>query len=120
MTALGVDFTDHTLLNSKYVNATEEMFNVLVERFQNLLMHNHWLYSWTRLKRKQDKLLKILHSMADVVSSLVFSIYDYHTSYCFTQLLHHFQVLQTRKSEMKGNIISEKITDKKLGRLVLL
>ncbi|XP_026323157.1 uncharacterized protein LOC113232603 [Hyposmocoma kahamanoa] len=90
LTALGVDFTDHTLLNSKYVNATEEMFNVLVERFQNLLMHNHWLYSWTRLKRKQDKLLKILHSMADVV-------------------------LQTRKSEMKGNIISEKITDKKLG-----
>ncbi|XP_049880698.1 cytochrome P450 4V2-like [Pectinophora gossypiella] len=90
LTALGVDFTDHTLLNREYVQATEEMFNVLVERFQNILMHNHWMYSWTGLKKKQDRLLKILHNMA-------------HT------------VLQRRKSEINGNIVTEKLTEKKLG-----
>ncbi|KAI5645671.1 cytochrome p450 domain-containing protein [Phthorimaea operculella] len=89
LTALGVDFTDHTLLNREYVAATEEMFNVLVERFQNILMHNHWMYSWTRLKKKQDRLLEILHNMAYVV-------------------------LQRRRSEMDGKVV-EKLTEKKLG-----
>ncbi|KAJ2940595.1 hypothetical protein O0L34_g6536 [Tuta absoluta] len=89
LTALGVDFTDHTLLNREYVAATEEMFNVLVERFQNILMHNHWMYSWTRLKKKQDRLLEILHNMAYVV-------------------------LQRRRSEMDGKVV-EQLTEKKLG-----
>lgn len=71
VTALGVDFSDHTLLNNTYVEAAEEMLNVLISRFQNVLLYSQWLFNWSELKKKQDKLLKILHGMADMVSSLL-------------------------------------------------
>ncbi|CAH0721105.1 unnamed protein product, partial [Brenthis ino] len=56
LTALGVDFTDKTILNSQYVNAVEQMFNVLVDRFQKLWLHNHFIYSFK--KEKADYLNK--------------------------------------------------------------
>ncbi|CAH0721102.1 unnamed protein product, partial [Brenthis ino] len=67
LTALGVDFTDKTILNSQYVNAAEQMFNVLVDRFQKFWLHNHFIYSWSSLRKKQDGYLKILHNLSDTV-----------------------------------------------------
>ncbi|XP_064074814.1 cytochrome P450 4C1-like [Vanessa tameamea] len=67
LTALGVDFTDKNVLNSKYVMAAEQMFNVLVDRFQKFWLHSHFIYSWSSLKKKQDEYLKILHNLSYTV-----------------------------------------------------
>ncbi|CAH0721107.1 unnamed protein product, partial [Brenthis ino] len=67
LTALGVDFTDKIVLNNQYVNAVEKIFNVLVDRFQTLWLHNNFIYSWSSLRKKQDGYLKILHKMSDTV-----------------------------------------------------
>ncbi|CAH2236848.1 jg12309 [Pararge aegeria aegeria] len=67
ITALGVDFTDKNVLNSEYVNAAEQMFNILVDRFQKFWWHSHFLYSWSSLRKKQDQCLKILHNMSNTV-----------------------------------------------------
>ncbi|CAH2097054.1 unnamed protein product [Euphydryas editha] len=67
LTALGVDFTDKSVLNSEYVMAAEQMFNVLVDRFQKFWLHNHFIYSWSALRKKQDEYLKILHNMSYTV-----------------------------------------------------
>lgn len=71
VTALGVDFTDKSVLNSKYVMAAEQMFNVLVDRFQKFWLHNHFIYSWSALRKKQDEYLKILHNMSNTVSAFI-------------------------------------------------
>ncbi|XP_064074815.1 cytochrome P450 4C1-like [Vanessa tameamea] len=67
LTALGVDFTDKNVLNSKYVMATEQMFNLIVDRFQKVWLHSHFIYSWSSLKKKQDEYLKILHNLSYTV-----------------------------------------------------
>ncbi|XP_045780382.1 cytochrome P450 4C1-like [Maniola jurtina] len=67
LTALGVDFTDKSMLNSEYVNAAEQMFNILVDRFQKFWLHSHFIYSWSALRKKQDQCLKILHNMSYTV-----------------------------------------------------
>ncbi|XP_038219474.1 cytochrome P450 4C1-like [Zerene cesonia] len=67
LTALGIDFTEKSVLNSQYVQATEQIFNVFVERFQKFWLHNHFIYSLSGLRRKQDNLLKILHNMSYTV-----------------------------------------------------
>lgn len=67
VTALGVDFTDKRYLNSEYVNAAEQMFNILVDRFQRFWLHSHLIYSWSALRKKQDQCLKILHNMSSTV-----------------------------------------------------
>ncbi|XP_072932370.1 cytochrome P450 4C1-like [Epargyreus clarus] len=67
LTALGIDFNENSVLNSSYVQATETIFNVFVERFQKFWIHNHFIYSWSSLRKKQDKCLKILHNMSNTV-----------------------------------------------------
>ncbi|XP_063834694.1 cytochrome P450 4C1-like [Ostrinia nubilalis] len=67
LTALGVDFTDHTILNSQYVTATEQIFNTMVDRFQKFWLHSKHTFRWSNVKRKQDACLKILHNMSYTV-----------------------------------------------------
>ncbi|XP_037295816.1 cytochrome P450 4C1-like [Manduca sexta] len=89
LTALGVDFSDHTILNSEYVEAAEEIFKALVERFQKFWLHSSLIFQYSDLKKKQDGWLKTVHNMSDTV-------------------------LKRRKSEMNGNILKEeKSPDKK-------
>ncbi|KAL4708511.1 hypothetical protein ACJJTC_014119 [Scirpophaga incertulas] len=90
LTALGVDFGDHTLLNNQYVQATEEMFYTLVDRFQKFWLHSPYTFKWSGVKRTQDRCLKILHSMSATV-------------------------LKKRKFEMNNNILSERNTGKSSG-----
>ncbi|CAH0721106.1 unnamed protein product, partial [Brenthis ino] len=67
LTALGVDHTDKTILNSQYVDAVEQMLNVFLDRFQKFWLHNNFIYSLSSLKKKQDEYLKIIHNMSDTV-----------------------------------------------------
>ncbi|CAG9794826.1 unnamed protein product, partial [Diatraea saccharalis] len=67
VTALGVDFGDHTLLNSKYVQATEEILYTMVDRFQKFWLHSSSTFKWSEVKRTQDRCLKILHNMSNTV-----------------------------------------------------
>ncbi|XP_041985201.1 cytochrome P450 4C1-like [Aricia agestis] len=67
LTALGVDFSDKTILTAEYVQATEKILNVFVERFLKIWWHNNFLYDFSNLKKKQDELLKILHHMSITV-----------------------------------------------------
>ncbi|XP_068625403.1 cytochrome P450 4C1-like [Battus philenor] len=67
LTALGVDFCENSVLNSQYEHAAEQMFNILVERFQKFWFHSPLIYSWSRLRKKQDECLKILHNMSETV-----------------------------------------------------
>ncbi|KPJ03616.1 Cytochrome P450 4C1 [Papilio xuthus] len=67
LTALGVDFCENSVLNSQYEHAAEQMFNVLVERFQKVWLHSDFLYNWSSLKKKQERCLEILHNMSNTV-----------------------------------------------------
>ncbi|XP_052752817.1 cytochrome P450 4C1-like [Galleria mellonella] len=85
LTALGVDFTDHNLLNSQYVVAAEQIFNTMVDRFQKFWLHSSITFRFSGVKKKQDECLKILHNMSNTV-------------------------LQRRKSEFIGNVLPERKT----------
>ncbi|CAH0721104.1 unnamed protein product, partial [Brenthis ino] len=67
LTAFGVDLTDKAMQNSQYLNAIEQIFTVIVERFQKLWLHNNFIYSWSSLRKKQDGYLKILHNMSETI-----------------------------------------------------
>ncbi|XP_045539865.1 cytochrome P450 4C1-like [Papilio machaon] len=67
LTALGVEFSENSVLNSQYEHAVEQMFNVMVERFQKFWLHNDFMYNWSNLKKKQERCLKILHNMSNTV-----------------------------------------------------
>ncbi|XP_028162207.1 cytochrome P450 4C1-like [Ostrinia furnacalis] len=67
LSALGVDFTDDTILNSQYVTAAEEMFGTIVDRFRKFWLHSDYTFRWSNLKKKQDACLKILHNMSNTV-----------------------------------------------------
>ncbi|RVE52790.1 hypothetical protein evm_002663 [Chilo suppressalis] len=90
LTALGVDFSDHTILNSRYVQAAEEIFYTMVDRFQKFWLHSPMTFKWSGVKRTQDRCLKILHNMSN-------------------------SVLQKRKSDMTGNVLSERKTGMSSG-----
>nr|XP_026498826.1 cytochrome P450 4C1-like [Vanessa tameamea] len=40
------------------------MFNLIVDRFQKVWLHSHFIYNWSSLKKKQDEYLKILHNLS--------------------------------------------------------
>ncbi|CAH0721103.1 unnamed protein product, partial [Brenthis ino] len=67
LTVIGLDFTDTTMLNSQYVNATHQMFNIFVNRFQKFWLQNNFIFSWSSLRKKQDECLKILQNVSNTV-----------------------------------------------------
>lgn len=66
VTALGVDFTD-SLLNTKYFDAAEFIFNSLVERFMKFWLHSPYTFRFSSLKKKQDSCLETVHKLSDTV-----------------------------------------------------
>ncbi|KAJ8715366.1 hypothetical protein PYW07_009848 [Mythimna separata] len=82
MTALGVGFTDFNLA-SDYLHAVKAIINTLVERVVKVWWHSPYTFAWSKLKKKQDAYLKILHEMSNAV-------------------------IQKRKSEIFGNTCVER------------
>ncbi|KAJ8715364.1 hypothetical protein PYW07_009846 [Mythimna separata] len=82
VTALGVGFTDSNLA-SDYLHAADSTLNAMLERFIKFWWHSPYTFAWSKLKKKQDAYLKVLHKMSDAV-------------------------LQKRKSELFGNTCVEK------------
>lgn len=77
MTALGVDFRDHTVLNQQYVDAAEKIFYTIVDRFQKFWLHNPWVFKFSSVKRTQDACLKILHNMSETVRKMSYLFFKY-------------------------------------------
>ncbi|XP_028162205.1 cytochrome P450 4C1-like [Ostrinia furnacalis] len=67
LTAMGVDFTDHTILNSQYVTAVDEILKIIAVRFRKFWLHSDYTFRWSNVRKKQDACLKILHNMSDTV-----------------------------------------------------
>ncbi|CAD0205623.1 unnamed protein product [Chrysodeixis includens] len=82
LTSLGVDLTDSNL-STQYLEAVEILFSTLIERFAKFWWHSPYTFAFSNLKRKQDGVIKILHNMSNTV-------------------------IQRRKSELTGNVSSER------------
>lgn len=67
LTALGVNFSDHKILNNQYVEALDLLLSYLVERLQKPWLHSNYIFKFSSLKRKQDDCLKTLHKLPDTV-----------------------------------------------------
>lgn len=74
VTALGVDFTD-SLLNTKYFDAAEFIFNSLVERFMKFWLHSPYTFRFSSLKKKQDSCLETVHKLSDTVRFIYFIVF---------------------------------------------
>ncbi|CAD0205624.1 unnamed protein product [Chrysodeixis includens] len=82
LTSLGIDFTDLNL-STQYLEAVDIVLSTLIERFAKFWWHSPYTFAFSNLKRKQDAVIKILHNMSNTV-------------------------IQKRKSELTGNICSER------------
>ncbi|XP_026323035.1 cytochrome P450 4C1-like isoform X2 [Hyposmocoma kahamanoa] len=80
LTSLGMEVNTHEdkRLNKQFFHALEEMFHIIMERVTKVWLYNDRVYSWTRLKKREDKLLEVLHNMSN-------------------------KILQKRKQELKDN-----------------
>ncbi|XP_052744944.1 cytochrome P450 4V2 [Bicyclus anynana] len=63
--ALGMDFRDKKELFGEYASATEELFNIFSKRFQTIWLHSDFMYNRSKLKKRQDELLPIVHNMSN-------------------------------------------------------
>ncbi|CAH0597833.1 unnamed protein product [Chrysodeixis includens] len=82
LTSLGIDFTDLNR-STQYLEALETLFSTLIERFAKFWWHSPYTFAFSKLKKKQDAVIKILHNTSNTV-------------------------LQKRKSELTGNVCSER------------
>nr|QLI62193.1 cytochrome P450 44 [Streltzoviella insularis] len=82
LTAMGVNIGEDSILNNNYVFAIGEILEIFSIRLQNFWMHNHFVYKWTNQKRREERVVKVLHEMSN-------------------------SVLQRRKLELNGNVFSE-------------
>ncbi|CAH0597843.1 unnamed protein product [Chrysodeixis includens] len=82
LTSLGIDFTDLNL-STQYLEAVDIVLSTLIERIAKFWWHSPYTFAFSKLKKKQDAVIKILHNMSNTV-------------------------IQKRKSELTGNICSER------------
>ncbi|KAG5667090.1 hypothetical protein PVAND_015089 [Polypedilum vanderplanki] len=66
-TAMGIEIHAQANSNSDYVRAVKEMSNLAMARSVNFFLRNKIIYKFSSMKRRQDKLLKILHGFTDDV-----------------------------------------------------
>ncbi|XP_049880753.1 cytochrome P450 4C1-like [Pectinophora gossypiella] len=67
LTAMGFDDKDDVLQNSTYNTAVNKIHNTFVLRIQSTWMQNEFLYYWTALKKRQDRLIEVLHSTSNTM-----------------------------------------------------
>ncbi|KAJ2940591.1 hypothetical protein O0L34_g6532 [Tuta absoluta] len=66
LTAMGVD-DDELLVNDRFMHAVDDFLNIITERIASTWMQSDFLYNFTRLKKKQDDLIRILHDMSSKI-----------------------------------------------------
>ncbi|XP_062532222.1 cytochrome P450 4C1-like isoform X1 [Bombyx mori] len=64
-TALGIKMEDHSAVNQQYEQALHDIFAVLTERFQKFWLHYDFVYNRTKLKEREDQIIKVLHNMSN-------------------------------------------------------
>lgn len=69
MTALGLDLTDDTVVNSEYTDAVNEMLGITLTRFMTPWMYVDSIFQRSDLKERQDKCIGILHNASEKVWS---------------------------------------------------
>ncbi|KAJ8709495.1 hypothetical protein PYW08_009499 [Mythimna loreyi] len=63
----GIDAIDDKEFLQKYMDAVHEIVNMAMNRTIQFWTHNDFIYRLTGLKKKEDELVKIIHTMADVI-----------------------------------------------------
>ncbi|XP_073963402.1 cytochrome P450 4C1-like [Choristoneura fumiferana] len=66
LTAMGGATTDDRL-TSKYMRATENLYNIIVSRFQRFWLHNNFVFNLTSLGRRQKKYIKMANGVTSAV-----------------------------------------------------
>ncbi|XP_028167791.1 cytochrome P450 4V2-like [Ostrinia furnacalis] len=56
--AFGAARNDKEIKMDSYIQAFKEVTNILIQRFQHVWMHSRFIYSFSNLKKKQDKAIK--------------------------------------------------------------
>ncbi|CAH1641558.1 unnamed protein product [Spodoptera littoralis] len=62
-TSLGLADEDQKIIDTDYAAAIDSIFALYCDRFQKVWLHLNFIFKWSEIKRKQDRLLKILHNI---------------------------------------------------------
>ncbi|CAH1641557.1 unnamed protein product [Spodoptera littoralis] len=62
-TSLGLTDEDQKIIDTDYAAAIDSIFALYCDRFQKVWLHLNFIFKWSEIKRKQDRLLKILHNI---------------------------------------------------------
>ncbi|XP_022827263.1 cytochrome P450 4d8-like [Spodoptera litura] len=62
-TSLGLTDEDQKIIDTDYAAAIDSIFALYCDRFQKVWLHLNFIFNWSEIKRKQDRLLKILHNI---------------------------------------------------------
>ncbi|XP_073963407.1 cytochrome P450 4C1-like [Choristoneura fumiferana] len=54
-------------LSDDYIHATEEIYNILIQRFQKFWLHNDFIFNLSTLGKKQKKCLKVIKNVSNAV-----------------------------------------------------
>ncbi|XP_072934981.1 cytochrome P450 4C1-like [Epargyreus clarus] len=67
LTAMGIDITEHSELNVRYLESFDKILGLFVERFMKLWLHFDFIYERSEFKKRQDIYLDAFHSMSATV-----------------------------------------------------
>ncbi|KAJ8715557.1 hypothetical protein PYW07_010039 [Mythimna separata] len=67
LTAFGITAEEDKDFNNLYMAAVDQILNIIALRFSNVWLQSELVYSFTRLKKKQDEVIKVLNAMSTAV-----------------------------------------------------
>ncbi|XP_063834696.1 cytochrome P450 4C1-like [Ostrinia nubilalis] len=68
LTAFGLELNEKNIEKMEvYMRCFDDIRRIMIQRIQNVWMHNNFVYGWTELKKRQEKALKTLQTMNDEI-----------------------------------------------------
>lgn len=67
LTAFGITADEDKEFNKLYMQSVDQILNIIALRFQNFWLQNNFIYSFTDLKKREDKVVKVLNAMSNSV-----------------------------------------------------
>ncbi|KAI8423175.1 hypothetical protein MSG28_014229 [Choristoneura fumiferana] len=118
-------------LSDDYIHATEEIYNILIQRFQKFWLHNDFIFNLSTLGKKQKKCLKECsgkncwydHEIQDEIDTLIVAGHDTSAStilYTLILLGSHPDI-QERAFEEIAEVLGDRDVDKlEISKMVFL
>ncbi|NP_001274763.1 cytochrome P450 4c21-like isoform X1 [Bombyx mori] len=66
LTAFGIPVEDSDF-NQKYIHSVDKLLSMLIYRFQNVLLHNSFIYKISGLKKKEEQIVETVHAMSNMI-----------------------------------------------------